>query len=819
MKIFSVRRQFPSYAFKRIQNTSYRCVVHCCLVVVSSIFFCGESLAESKAIEVGLETMQAQSLLVQDTVSPSNNVQEQATVNVNATLIKHPPVVKEIEEEPAIEKIHPRSLSLPVTNTIRSIQSLVQGSETYIRITLDHALKIEPQVFSTAAPPRLLLDFFAAKNGMKVREVSFTDGIVSKAYIVSNKEKLRISLKLDKIKSHKITLDGNILTVIFGNDSDSPDKIDKADSAPSEGNHRVEDIDFHRGAQGQGRLLINLSDASTTANVRKEGNKLFLDFLDTNLSENTKKRFDVSDFGTPVKSIFAKYSDKKAQIIINSEGEWEYQVYQSGQQLITEVIALKEDPHALVQGSGTGYKGDRLSLNFQNVEIRSILQVIADFTGLNMVVSDAISGSISLHLQEVPWDQALDIILQSKGLDKRKNGNVIMVAPSEEFSKKEKQELETKRQILEISPLVTETFQLNYQRGALLVKLLSDEKRRVLSNRGSVVVDDRTNKIFVQDTAERLEDIRSVIAQVDIPVRQVLIEARIVEASDDFTRNIGAKLGYNDRRSTIYKTLQVKDPTTGTVSSFNVPVYGAGQNLGGDLYASVASNLQGVLDASSQTSKFSPDKALGLAQESNLANTNFVSLPASGAGGFGPASIGLSLFGASLTRFLNLEISALEADNQGKIISSPRVLTADQTKALIEQGTEIPYQSASASGATAVEFKKAVMKLEVTPQITPEGAVILAVDVARDSVGVAQAGGVPINTRHVQTQVLVEDGGTVVIGGIYEQTETHGETRVPFLGDIPLIGLLFRTSSKLQSRKELLVFLTPRVVTDSTSIS
>ena len=385
----------------------------------------------------------------------------------------------------------------------------------------------------------------------------------------------------------------------------------------------------------------------------------------------------------------------------------------------------------------------------------------------------------------MPWDQALDIILQSKGLDKRKNGNVIVVAPRDEIAAKEKLELESRSQISDIEPVRTETFQLNYQKADALQRLLSNEKQRVLSKRGSVVIDERTNKVFVQDTVSRLEEVRRIIAQIDVPVRQVLIEARIVEADDRFTRNLGVRFGLN-----------------------KVP---AGTSGG----TAVSGNLQGTHDLALLPGSASTGSAGSRPGSTALSNTNFVNLPADNIGGVNPATFSLSLFNSTLTQFLNLEISALEADQRGKVVSSPRVLTADQGKAIIEQGTELPYQQATSSGATAIQFRKANLKLEVTPQITPEGNVILDVQVNRDAVGQLTPAGFAIDTRRVQTQVLVENGGTVVIGGIYEQFERDQVNKVPLLGDIPILGNAFKNNSRINNRTELLVFLTPRVVTDT----
>jgi type IV pilus assembly protein PilQ len=435
-------------------------------------------------------------------------------------------------------------------------------------------------------------------------------------------------------------------------------------------------------------------------------------------------------------------------------------------------------------------------------------------------VRDSVAGSLTLRLKDVPWDQALDIVLQSKNLDMRKNGNVILIAPRDELATQEKLELESRQQIAEIEPTRVEVFQLNYQKADAVLKMISDDKQRVLSKSGSAVADARTNKLFVRETGSRLDEIRRIISQLDIPVRQVLIEARIVEADDRFSRNLGVKFGFNDLRSTVYRTASQIDPVTGQAVAVNVPVYGAGTPLGGsNLYSTLAGNLTGVSALSSQLgSNLQGTNLQGLGQPTPIANTNFVNLPAGPISGADAASFAISLFSSSLTRFVNLEISALEAEQRGKVVSSPRVLTADQGKAVIEQGTELPYQVATSSGATAISFRKANLRLEVVPQITPEGNVIMRVQVNRDAVGQLTPAGFAIDTRAVQTEVLVENGGTVVIGGIYEQFERNRVNKVPLLGDIPYLGNLFKNTSRTNDRTELLVFLTPRVVSDTAAV-
>ncbi len=476
-------------------------------------------------------------------------------------------------------------------------------------------------------------------------------------------------------------------------------------------------------------------------------------------------------------------------MVVTPRGNWEHSAYQSDNQFVLEVREQKVDPSKLTQGPG--YNGEKLSLNFQNIEVRSLLQVIADFTNFNVVTSDSVTGAVTLRLKDVPWDQALDIILQAKGLGMRKSGNVLWIAPKDEIAAREKQELESKVSIESLETLRTQGFQMNYAKASDIAAQLAaastgaagEGSARMLSTRGSVIAEPRTNQLFVTDIPSKLEQVQQLIAKLDIPVRQVLIEARIVEADDRFGRSLGVRLGGSDLRG-----------VRGGEPGYSVG--GANRVAIGGSYNAVSSTTvesENVLDT---------------------LNTSFVNLPSTGAGGFQPAAFALSLFSSAANRFLNLEISALEADGRGKIVSSPRVVTADQVKALIEQGTEYPYQTATSSGATAIAFRKANLKLEVTPQITPEGSIILDVDINKDSRGETTTAGIAINTKHVQTQVLIENGGTVVIGGIFEQIEIDDVTKVPLLGDIPFMGNLFKNKSKTANKSELLIFITPRTISD-----
>ncbi|MDO5101760.1 MAG: type IV pilus secretin PilQ [Lautropia sp.] len=710
-----------------------------------------------------------------------------------------------------------------IGNSIESIIGSPQGASTQIRIRMAQPLTEVPPSFTLANPPRIALDFQDTDNRIGRSLVELTGGDVRSVNVVQGGERARVVLNMNRSLRFQSELDGHDLVLSLHRNEAENTAFQQKTSLPMMNKAKAEmvsgrslkDIDFRRGKEGEGRVVIDLSDDRAGVDIRQQGKNILVEFQGTRLPENLRRQLDVADFGTPVRVIRATQHGANTRLLIEPQGLWEHSAYQSDTQFVIEVKPIQEDPHKLTQGSRPGYRGERLSLNFQNVDVRALLQVIADFTNLNIVTSDTVQGRLTLRLKDVPWDQALDIIMQSRGLDMRKNGNVVLIAPREELATKEKLALEAKQQIADIEQLRTETFTLNYQTAEAIRDMLADEKSTLLSKRGSAVADSRSNKLFIMDTASRLDEIRQLINQIDIPIRQVLIEARIVEADDRFSRNLGTKLGYYDRRSTIYRTVGRPDPVTGETTAYNVPVYGPGTGLGKVGFGTISGNLSGAADLSAQRGSDLQNAEIGLGMATAIENSNFFSFPAGGIAGTNPASLAISLFGSSLSRFINLELSALEADQRGKVVSSPRVLTSSQRPAVIEQGTELPYQSATSSGATSVSFRKANLRLEVTPQITPEGNVILDVDVNRDAVGQLTSAGFAIDTRHVKTQVLVEDGGTVVIGGIYEQFERNRTDKVPFLGDIPILGHLFRSNTRTNDRNELLVFLTPRIINDA----
>ncbi|HWH80604.1 MAG TPA: type IV pilus secretin PilQ [Burkholderiaceae bacterium] len=691
-------------------------------------------------------------------------------------------------------------------NAIQSVNGSLQAGAEVVRIEMSEPLTAVPAGFSIQTPPRIAIDLPGVINGMGKSSVEINQGNLRSVSVAQAGDRSRLVLNLKKPANYRAELQGKALVLLL--DAGAPPEAALAAAGPSASTAAaapatnfapslnrnplaLKDIDFRRGADGAGRVIVELPNNQVGVDIRQQGQGLVVEFLRSTLPDNLRRRLDVTDFGTPVQAITTTQNGDRVRMTVDPRGNWEHSAYQSDNQFVLEVRQRKVDPNKLVQGPG--YAGEKLSLNFQNIEVRALLQVIADFTNFNVVTSDTVTGNVTLRLKDVPWDQALDIILQAKNLGLRKSGNVILIAPKDELNAKEKIELEAKAQIAQLEPVRTQSFQLNYAKAADVAAGLTGQasgqgggggNSRILSARGTVVYEARTNQLFISDTPTKLQEVQDMITRIDIPVRQVLIESRIVVADDTFGRSLGVKLGASDLRG-----------IRGGIPGYSV---------GGDNRISIGGNLNAVGAQTLQP---------GAAQ--SFSDTNFVNLPATPQGGNDAATFALSLFSAGANRFLNLELSALEADGKGKIVSSPRVITADQQKALIEQGEEIPYQSATSSGATAVSFRKANLKLEVTPQITPEGNVIMDVDVTKDSRGTsAGSAGFAINTKHVQTKVLVENGGTVVIGGIFEQNDREDVSKVPFLGDIPYLGNLFKTRTTSSTKTEMLIFLTPKVVTD-----
>lgn len=672
--------------------------------------------------------------------------------------------------------------------SIDSVTGSVQGGTEFIRIDLSKALESVPNGFLVQSPARVALDFPGVTNATGRSTIEVNQGNLKSINVIQSGTRTRVVLNLKQPTSYKAEIQGKSLLVMLDSNNSSGVPVQSKTAFSENRAHDVQalkDVDFKRAADGSGRVVVTLPSANVGIDIRQQGKTLVVDFAKTSLSEGLRRHMDVSDFGTAIKAVSTTQIGDKVRMVIEPQGLWEHSAYQNDDQFVIEVKEVKVDPKKL--SPGVGFNGQKLSLNFQSIEVRSLLQVIADFTNFNIVTSDTVNGSVTLRLQDVPWDQALDIILQAKNLGMRKSGNVIWIAPKEEISSKEKLDLESMTAVQNLEPVKTQSFQINFAKAVDIAAQISGGpaaaaatpgaiSARILSSRGSVISEPRTNQLFVTDIPSRLEQVQDLITKLDIAVRQVLIEARIVEASDTFSKALGVRLGGSDIRA--------QNGGTGGYS------LGGGNSIGIGTSYSNAVATSGAAGTVDQT-------------------TSAVNLPVVGSSA---GVLALSIFNASANRFLNLEISANESDGKAKVVSSPRVVTADQTKALIEQGTELPYQVASSSGATSIQFRKANLRLEVTPQITPEGSIILSLDVTNDSVGQLTPAGYAINTKHIQTQALIENGGTIVIGGIFTEDSSDTVDKVPFFGDLPIVGDLFRRTVKSANKQEMLVFITPRVL-------
>jgi type IV pilus assembly protein PilQ len=685
------------------------------------------------------------------------------------------------------------TMAVYAQNVIESVTASTQSGTEIIKIDLSQPLAAQPIGFSIQTPARVVLDLPNVGSGKTQSAIAINQGNVRSANVIQAGERTRVVLNLKQSVSYKTQISGNSL-LVFLDPVVASAASDKPASVFSENLNTatlaLKDVDFRRGTDNSGRIVVELANNQVGVDIRPQGQNLVVEFLKTSMPEGLRRRLDVTDFGTPVQAISTFQTGDRVRMIIEPKGAWEHSAYQSNNQFVIEVRALKVDPAKLTQG--VGFNGEKLSLNFQNIEIRSLLQVIADFTNFNIITSDSVAGAVTLRLKDVPWDQALDIILQAKGLGMRKSGNVIWIAPKDELAAKEKQDFEAKAAIQNIEPLKTQSFQLNYTKAAEIALQIQPSgagtaatARGLLSARGSVISEPRTNQLFVTDIPSKLEQVQELITKLDIAIRQVLIEARIVEADDNFGKSLGVKWGGSDQ--TGIRGGQAGSQITG------------GQNGGNRL--AFGPSYEAVSGITGETAGGSGGGQL-------------ISLGAAAIGNFSPASVGVSLFSSVAGRFLNLELSALENDGRGKVVASPRIVTADQTKAVIEQGTEFPYTIRDKDGNPNTSFRKAALKLEVTPQITPEGNIILDLDVNKDSKGELTGAGFAIDTKHIKTNVLVENGGTVVIGGIFLLQENDSETKVPVLGDVPLFGNLFKNKLRTTSKRELLVFITPKMLSD-----
>ena len=676
---------------------------------------------------------------------------------------------------------------------IESVTGSMQAGAEVVRIEMSEPLGAVPTGFTTQSPARIALDFPGASNAMGRSLVDINQGNLKSVNVVQAGGRSRVVLNLKQATSYRAEIQGKALLVQLdpvatsASTAGTPKPTAVFAEAGTTDVMPIKDVDFRRGPDGSGRVIVGLASSQVGVDLRQVGKGLTIDFTRSSLPEGLRRRLDVADFGTPVQMVTTTEQGDHVRMVIDPIGDWEHSAYQSDSQFVVEVRQKKVDLNKLSQGPG--YSNEKLSLNFQSIELRSLLAVFADFTNINIVTSDTVTGAMTLRLQDVPWDQALQIIMEAKGLGMRKTGNVLWIAPKYEIDYRTKKDFEAAQAIQKLEPLRTQAFQMNYAKAADMVTQLTttsggstgSTSNRFLSERGSAIAEPRTNQLFVTDTAQKLEEVRQLLAKLDVAVRQVMIEARIVEASDTFGRSLGVRLGGTDLRAN-----RGGD---------------GGYNLGGGNRVAVGTSYSNAVASTSA---------------GGLVNTlgNFVNLPAQAQGGYDPSSFAISIFNSAANRFLNLEISAMEADGKGKIVSSPRVVTADQTKASIEQGTEFPYPVTAPNGGTIIAFKKAVLKLEVLPQITPEGNIILDLDVNKDSPGEVLNNVRAINTKRIQTQVLVENGGTVVIGGIFELFEDDTEAKVPFLGDIPGVGNLFKTRTKQANKQEMLIFITPKVITD-----
>lgn len=697
-------------------------------------------------------------------------------------------------------------------NVIKAVTGQYKGGLEVLTIQAQDTIDVDPASFSTQTPARIAFDFPGYDSSAERSAVQLGLKNARSATIIQANGRTRVVVNLQQAAPYMISRHGNVLEVQLADvgvesgvaksplSATTPSPV----TTPVATGQAVRDIDFRKASDGAGRVVVVLPSQQAEVDVGVRGKALVINLPKHTLPAALKRRLDVSDFATPVQSILSEETPSGVRITVNPKGNWEHSAFQTDGRLVVDIRDQKVDPEKLVQG--VGYAGEKLSLNFQNIEVRSLLQVIADFTGFNIVTSDSVSGAVTLRLKDVPWDQALDIILQARNLGMRKNGAVIWIAPKDELHAKEKIELEAKVSVESLESLQTKSFRLNYAKATEVAAQLSANASNnpsasspnsagggtsssasssqaaggsILSSRGRVIAEPRTNQLFITDVRSRLEQIHAFIDKVDVPVRQVLIEARIVEADDKFGRSLGVKLGSADMRG-----VRGGDP--------GYAVGGGNRVAFGGQYNAIE-NTVGTSLGSPSSSFF-----------------DFTARPVvSGS----PATFALSLFNPSANRFLSLELSALEAENRGKIVSSPRIVTADNAPALIEQGEEIPYVVLSQQGPSTT-FKKAVMKLDVTPQITPEGAVLLMVEISKDSRGVSTSSGPAINAKKIKTQVLVENGGTVMIGGIYTSDETEQENKVPLLGDVPVVGNLFKNKSREANKTELLIFLTPKVITD-----
>ena len=675
------------------------------------------------------------------------------------------------------------SLAFAESNAITEINySSLPGDQVQVRISLENTAS-EPGSFTIDNPARIAFDFPDTKIKLPSKSQSIGIGVARSINAVEAGGRTRVVLNLSKLVTYQTYVDGNDVVVTLGGTSDSTTAGNNNKSIAQAIDKSVRNIDFRRGDKGEGRVILDLADPNTPVDLKTRGKQITITVSNSSISSELERRLDVIDFGTPVKTIDAFNQSGNVKIVINNVGDFEQLAYQTDNTFTVDVKPVVQDTAAEQQKKKLKFQGERLSLNFQSIEVRAVLQLIADFTDLNLITSDTVKGNVTLRLKNVPWDQALDIILRSKGLAMVKNGNVISVAPAEEIAARSKLDQTIEAQ----APLTSDSIQINYAKASDFTSLLKTKDNSLLSERGSVSVDERTNRLLIRDTAKNIAAITALVQQLDIPVRQVLIESRIVLATNDFSKELGVRFGVSG----------VED----------------GRDANG------VGNVAAIGGNHSAVSTLHTDAVNGTGftfERPALYNVNLPVTALSGSGG----TFGLALAKLPFGTLLDLELSAAQTEGKSETISSPRVITSDQHKALIETGTEIPYAEASSSGAATVSFKKAVLSLEVTPQITPDDRVIMELKVSKDSPDFANltVAGPPIKTQAVETQVLVDNGETVVLGGVYEQTKSKSVKRVPFFGDLPLVGWLFRSNFEQNNKSELLVFITPKLISEKAKL-
>ena len=676
--------------------------------------------------------------------------------------------------------------------------SALPGERARIILTMSEPLTADPLSFSIDNPARLAIDLPGATLNLADRSQRIGIGMADSLNAVEAAGRTRVVINLARAVSYDMIVEGSNVVLTLGADAGraapaAGDTVLAVDS-DSSGGARLENIDFHRGEKGEGRVIVDLSDPAIPVDMGFRGGRVVVNFIDVQLPEELNRRLDVIDFATPVKEIDTAANDNNVTMTISTVTDsYDHLAYQTEDKYIIEFKPLAKEEETSARDK-FNFTGERLSLNFQDIEVRAVLQLIADFTDLNMVTSDSVGGNVTLRLKNVPWDQALDIILKSRGLAMRQSGNVIMVAPTEEIAARERLELEAERQVQQLAPLRTEFVKVNYASAADLIQLIRAEENNLLSERGNVAIDDRTNTLIVQDVASSLASIRALIEELDVPVRQVLIESRIVNADERFAKDVGVRFGYSKNTKQGFTTDKISREAIGS---------------SGNPAAVIGGGLPGV-------TSFTPSTAFNTGGAGGAGGENLiVDLPAKAAS----ASTLAFAVGKLGSYLLQLRLSALIAEGRGEEIASPRVITANQNEAIIESGLEIPFQQATSSGATSVQFKEAVLSLKVTPQITPDDRIIMDLEVSQDSINPLRILGVPaINTRSVTTQVLVDNGETVVLGGVYNARDTTSVDKTPFFGDLPYLGFLFKRTDVDSSKSELLIFITPKIIKEELSL-